>query len=279
MRHGGRLLGTMVLLAPALQVPMLASEPDQTQWRLANFTWLKLVPAEAGAPANAHPATLSDEALVALLGPVQAQVEGRSIPLFAKDELKGLARPLREALALAKPGDDLILLSTFKRGGGFMEMPVGLTARFFMADGALNLIVQDARLSFMDRYSADRTLPTFTYGSRAAASGAVLEAPGATRRRADWLSFPVVAAPTPAPAPAPAIPAPVAAPAPTPAPAAKAPAPVPAAPATKAAPAARDEAFYEAQAQRLRALKKLRDENLISEAEYQAKREAILKEL
>lgn len=268
MRHRGWLLGTLLA---ALGPAALASEPDQTQWRINNFTWLKLVPAESGAPANAHPAAVTDEALVAALGPVQATVEGRSIPLFAKDELKGLARPLREALALAKPGDDLVLLSTFKRGGGFMEMAVGLTARLFVADGALQLIVHDARLNFMDRYSADRTLPTFVYGSRTAASGAALDAPQATRRRADWLSFPLAPAPTPAPA---AAPTPVAAPAPAPAPAAASPKP-PAAP----VPAARDEAFYEAQAQRLRALKKLRDENLISEAEYQEKREAILKTL
>lgn len=273
MRHRGWRLGTKLAALALAPVAVLASEPGQTQWRLANFTWLKLVPAEPGAPANAHPATLSDEALVAALGPVQASVEGQTIPLFAKDELKGLARPLREALALAKPVDDVILLSTFKRGGGFMEMPVGLTARLFVADGALNLIVHDARLTFMDRYSADRTLPTFVYGSRAAASGVALEAPQATRRRADWLSFPLAPAPLPAaapvsaPAPAPAV-IPVAAP---PKPAATA------APAT--APAARDEAFYEAQAQRLRALKKLRDENLLSEAEYQEKRDAILRTL
>lgn len=273
MRHRGWLLGTLVALAPAA---VQASEPDQTQWRLANFTWIKLVPAEAGAKPNTHPAVLSDEALVAALGPVQATVEGQSIPLFAKDELKGLVRPLREALALARPGDDLILLSTFKRGGGFMEMAVGLTARLFVADGALNLIVHDARLSFMDRYSADRTLPTWVYGSRSAASGAALAAPQATHRRADWLSFPLgaapvqVAAPIQAPAPAPAL-APAAAVTATPAPGKPSPAPAPA--------TARDEAFYEAQAQRLRALKKLRDENLLSEAEYQEKRDAILKTL
>ncbi len=277
MRHRGWLLGTM--LAALAPMAAAASEPDQTQWRLNNFTWLKLLPAEAGAPANAHPATLGDEALVAALGSVQATVEGRNTPLFAKDELKGLTRPLREALAQARPGDDLILLSTFKRGGGFMEMPVGLTARLFVADGALNLIVHDARLNFMDRYSADRTLPTFVYGSRSAASGVALEAATATRRRADWLSFPLKATPVQAAPPlqAPA-PAPTPAPMPTVAPVAAAPkAAAPPAPAT--APAARDEAFYEAQAQRLRALKKLRDENLLSEAEYQEKREAILKTL
>ncbi|NWJ40613.1 MAG: SHOCT domain-containing protein [Geothrix sp.] len=267
--------GWMIAALLALVPPSaLASEPDQTQWRLANFTWLKLVPAEPGAPANAHPASLGDEALVAALGPVQVTVEGQSIPLFAKDELKGLARPLREALALARPGHDLILLSTYKRGGGFMEMPVGLTARLFVADGALNLIVHDARLTFMDRYSADRTLPTFTYGSRTAASGVALEAPQATRRRADWLSFPLAPAPVPAAAvvPAPAAAVAPAAPATPKAAAASAPAPAP-------GPAVRDEAFYEAQAQRLRALKKLRDENLLSEAEYQEKRDAILKTL
>ena len=273
MRHRGWLLGTMLAaLAPAAAA---ASEPDQTQWRLNNFTWLKLVPAEAGAPANAHPAPLGDEALVAALDSVQATVEGRSTPLFAKDELKGLTRPLREALAQAKPGEDLILLSTFKRGGGFMEMPVGLTARLFVADGALNLIVHDARLNFMDRYSADRTLPTFAYGSRTAASGATLEAATATRRRADWLSFPL--APVTAPAAAP-VAAPTPAPVPTVTPVATTPKAA-AAPAPATAPAARDEAFYEAQAQRLRALKKLRDENLLSEAEYQEKREAILRTL
>jgi len=274
MRHRGWLLGTM--LAALAPVAAQASEPGQTQWRLNNFTWLKLVPAEAGAPANAHPATLSEEALVAALGPVQALVEGQSVPLFAKDELKGLARPLREALALARPGEDLILLSTFKRGGGFMEMAVGLTARLFVADSALHLIVHDARLTFMDRYSADRTLPTFVYGSRAAASGVALEAPHATGRRADWLSFPLAPVPAPAAAPVAApVPAPASAVTPVAAPPkAAAPAPAPAPP-----PAARDEAFYEAQAQRLRALKKLRDENLLSEAEYQEKREAILKTL
>jgi hypothetical protein len=39
---------------------------------------------------------------------------------------------------------------------------------------------------------------------------------------------------------------------------------------------ARDPAFYEQQEQRLRALKHLRDEGLVSEDEYQKKRQAIL---
>jgi hypothetical protein len=41
----------------------------------------------------------------------------------------------------------------------------------------------------------------------------------------------------------------------------------------------RDAAFFEAQTQRLKALKRLREEDLLSELEYQKMREAILKTL
>lgn len=244
-----------------LSLPLAAaSEPGQTQWKLANFTWVKRVPAEAGAPANAQPAAVTPEVIQATLAPVQATLEGHEQSLFTKDELKPLAKALSEALALAQPGEDVILLSTFKRGGGFMEMAVGLTARLFVRDGALNLLVQDARLPFMDRYSADRTLPTFTYGSRTAASTAVLQAPGATRLRADWLVLPLATAP---PAP---VPVSVAAPA------------APAKAVVEPTAGALTPADYEAMGQRLKALKKLRDENLISEAEYQERRAALMKQ-
>lgn len=262
MRPGNWMLGTMLLLALA----PAAMAGSQTTWSLSRFTWVKRVAAEPGAPANAHPASLSPEALQAALGPVQAQVEGQAIPLFAMDELQALSKALSQALALAQPGEDLVLLSTNKRGGSFMEKAVGVTARLFVREGALNLIVRDARLDFMDRYLANDTpLPEFTYGSRKAASAATLQAPQATRLRPDWLTLSLAVMP------AAAATAPVAAPVVAPAPAAPLPAPAsePAGP--------RDAAYYEAQTLRLKALKRLRDDNLISEAEYQEKRAAILK--
>jgi hypothetical protein len=248
-----------------------ATEPDRTQWKLSSFTWVTRVAAEPGAALNAHPASLSDAAITAALGPVLAKVEGRTVPLFAKDELAGLVKALREAFALARPGEDLILLSSNRRGGLFLEVPQGLTARLFMREGALNLIVHDARLAFMDRYLAENTVPKFQYGSRQTASAESLQAPGATRLRPDWLALPLTAASAATPAAAPAAEAPAAAQTATQA----------AVPTAAPAPAAntRDAAFYEAQTQRLKALKKLRDENLLTEAEYQEKREAILKTL
>jgi hypothetical protein len=250
---------------PALTVgPVRAGDPGRMQWKPANFTWVKRVPAEPGAPANDQPARIPRESLAAALASVRCQGDGPAEPLFVKDEAVLLAKTLGEAFALAQPGEDLVLLSTVRRSGGLMAPTLGVTARLFLKDGALNLIVHDTRLDFMGRYVAENTLPVFAYGTRGTASGARLEAPGATRLRADWLALPLA---VPAAAPS-APPAPTVAPAPTPAPA------VPVAP----APPARDAAFYAAQTERLRALKKLRDENLISEAEYQAKREAILRD-
>ncbi|HEX9010488.1 MAG TPA: SHOCT domain-containing protein [Holophagaceae bacterium] len=245
-------------------LPVLAGDPGQWQWQPANFTWVKRVPAEAGAPANDQPARLAKETLAAALASVRFQAEGKDTPLFAKDEVPVLAKILGEAFALAQPNEDLVLLSTARRGGGFMAPAQGVTARLFVKDGALNVIVHDTRQAFMDRYLVEGAQPSFTYGSRTAAAQVSLEAPGATRRRGDWLALPLTAPPAvpAAPAPAPAV------------------APAPAAPAAALAPATagpRDAAFYEAQTERLRALKKLRDENLITEAEYQARREAILK--
>jgi hypothetical protein len=99
------------------------------------------------------------------------------------------------------------------------------------------------------------------------------------------------AAPPPAPRPAPT-PAPAATPAAgiagvAPAAAAAAAVPAPASKPAAAAPAAavptpqrpRDAAFFEEQENRLRALKRLRDNGLISEEEYQAKRREVLDQL
>lgn len=241
-------------------LPALAGDPGQWQWQPANFTWVRRVPAEAGAPANDQPTRLAKEPLAAALASVRFQADGKETPLFVKDEVQVLARILGEAFALAKPDEDLVMLSTARRGGGFMAAAQGVTARLFVRGGALNLIVHDTRQDFMDRYLVEGAKPTFTYGSRTAAAQVVLEAPGATRLRADWLALPLAQAPAAAPEPAAA--------------------PQPAAPAAVTTPATagpRDAAFYEAQTERLRALKKLRDENLITEAEYQARREAILK--
>jgi hypothetical protein len=258
MRLKGWMLGTMLLALVPLALQ--AAPSDQTKWSLNSFTWVHRVPAEPGAEPNAHPLSLDAEALQTLLLPVQAQVEGAFVPLFDKDEVKSLAKALSEAFALAKPSEDLVLLATSRRGGGFLTRAEGVTARLFVRDGALNLILHEARSGFMDRYLVEHVQPKFTYGSRLLGSKETIQAPQARRLRGDWLALPLVAdAPAVVLAPVPQTPAPV--------------------PAQAPAPVVRDAAFFEAQTLRLQALKRLRDQNLLSEAEYQEKRDAILKTL
>lgn len=264
MRYRRWLIQALVLpLVAILGQPAQAAEPGQTQWKLSQFTWVKRVPAEPGAPGNGHPAQVSGAAILKALGSVLVKVDGRDTPLFEPNELPPLVKALREAFASAQPSEDLVLLSTQRRGGHFLDPSLAVTARLFLEEGVLNVIVHDARLDFMDRYSADRTLPTFVYGSRTATASISLKAEAAIQRRSDWLVLPIPETPVvQAPVPLEAQPAP---------------GPQPAEP--KHVEPIRDAAFYEAQSQRLKALKRLRDENLISEVEYQQKRGEILKVL
>lgn len=249
---------------------------DRRVWRIGEFTAIQRAEREAGAPANQHPAAIAPETLRQLLAPVRLVVGNATQPLFAPDELSDLIEPLAEALSVAQPGDDLLLLSTHRRSGGVLVAPLGLTARLFVQDNALHLIVHEARRDFVNAYIGSRIPPTFTFGSRAKAGTVALQDPGSAVRRADWLAIPVsrVAAAAPAPQPvvlpaaAPGVP-PRAQAAPAPAPAAPA-----AAPAARPAPASADEVE-----QRLLTLKRLRERGLISEEEFQQKRREILQAL
>lgn len=265
LSHGTR---TAALLLCTATIGAFAAETTRWQWKLSEFTWIKRQPAEAGAPANTHPVRIELEALRQHLSTLRFENGAESDLLFAKDELTALLEPLREALSLATPSEDLILLSTHRRTGGFMGSSFGLTARLFVQEGNLNLLVHDTRLDFLDRYRGMQVLPEFNYGSRSTASAVKLVSPGGLLHRPDWLLIPLdgLVKPSAVPPPAQVAPAPSA-------PAAMPPVASPAAPKT------RDAAFFEEQEKRLRALKRMRDENLITEAEYQQKRNEILQSL
>lgn len=229
------------------------------EWRIHELTVVRLAPREPGSDApNAHPAAVAPEVLRRALGSITTVVRGRTENLFSNDELDDLIGPLVQALAAAGPGQDVELLSTARRHGNFLSTPYGVTARLFVSEEGLNLIVHDARLDFFHAYRATKVLPRFQHGSRAQAGPSAVASPQGQARRADWLVFslhPVAASPAPATVAVPAV------------------APGPAA---AAAPARRDERFYEEQEQRLRGLQRLRDQGLITDEEFQRKRREIL---
>ncbi|HZE92614.1 MAG TPA: SHOCT domain-containing protein [Rhizobacter sp.] len=224
------------------------AEAGGRSWQIHEFTRVDLVAREAGATPNQHPAGLAPEALRDLLAGVGFTSSRGRVPLFAGDELAELAGPLSQALKSAGPGDDVLLLSSARREYGLLGAPTAVTARLFVQDGQLQLIVHDARLDFYDTYRGTYAAPHFVFGSRSLAGSVSLQAPGATPQRADWLALAAPAAAVPA--------VPGAAPAPS-----------------RASP---EPATGQDAERRLETLKRLRDKNLISEDEYQQKRKEIL---
>jgi hypothetical protein len=249
--------------------------PGQRVWRIREFTTVALAPREAGSAQNRQPVQLPADGLRQQLALVQSVGRpGAAQPLFAADELAELVEPLAQALERAGPDDDVLLVSASRRDGGVLVAPTAVTARLFVQGDRLQLIVHDARLDFYDTYRGTNVAPRFTFGSRAAAGEASLRSTGASNARADWLSIPLrLAAPPAAPA-APAVLTGVA-----PAAAAPVPVPLPApVPATQP-PAPRkplDAAGAEDLERRLETLKRLREKALITEEEYQKKRQEIL---
>lgn len=253
-------------------------ESGRKSWRVAEFSEVRLVPSEPGAPANSHPVTLSTNVLRDLLN--QIRISGgkdAGEPLFAREELDELVGALAEALMVAGPREDLVFNSSSRRGGGILSMPYAVTARLFVQGDKLSIIAHDSRFDFFGEYRGSNKMPEFVYGSRARSGPAAIDRAGASRRRADWIEMPLALAAAPvAPVAVPAAPStPGAA-----APAAAAPAPVAVpVPPPPAPNRPRDASFFEEQEQRLAALKRLREKGLITEEEYQQKRAEILKAL
>jgi len=270
MKHLSTAALALLLVSALLPVSAAPADTRRT-WELNPFTRINRVPSEKGAPVNGHPLTVEPEALSQALGLVRFMAGRGEEPLFAPDEASNLSKALAEALALAEPGEDLELLSTIKRGSGFFSRSLSVTARLFARDGKLDLIVHDARLDCVSPYNVVLGMPKFEYGSRTTASRVVLKAAGAEARRADWLVLTVGASAQAPPPPVAALPPPP--PSSTAQPAVAA--PLLPAPSAAQPPVAAPGSLEE----RLRTLKHLREQNLITEEEYAKRKQELLKQI
>ena len=287
------LLGALAVPAVAAESPTAVSSTSpvvrgatgRQLWRLSDYTTVELVAREPGAPENQHPWTVEANTLHALLQQVQVLRSGAAKPLFAIDELNALVPAITEALAHARADQDIALVSSARHEDNTFYSITAVTARLFVIDGHLNLIVHDARVDFYDAARGSGMAPHFTVGSRTAEGTAPVQSPSATNKRGDWLVLSTVSTP-PAPPAAPAV---IAAPPAAVAPAAPmAPAtPAVAAPAAPAAPVvvpvppappAPMAAPTDAE-QRLIQIKRLYDKGLLTKSEYEKKRAEIIKGL
>ncbi|BDU75854.1 SHOCT domain-containing protein [Mesoterricola sediminis] len=236
----------------AVVTSLVAAPARRSTWDLRQFNWVKLMERERGAEPNAHPARIQPEALRAVLESVML-ADGAE-PLFSRDDLDRFQGPLAEALALATADEDVVVFCTSRRDAGILAPELTVTARLFVKGDRLNLLVGETRLEFAGPARAHVTPPLPGYGSRAGAGQAVLKAERAQSLRPDWLVFPL----------------------PEPRKVAEPPRPVQTG--VRSVPLQIQGAKAPAE-ERLRTLKRLREDGLITDEEYREKRKEILKEL
>lgn len=245
------LIGQPVQAAPGTRYVACAScAPQDLAWGEGEFDQVHLV-AAPGDARNLHPQAVSVEWLTKALAALRLG-SGNTLLLDA-DSAATLAQGLSKALSKAGSQQDAAFMVTSKPGGGILGTRLGNSGRAFVDARGLNLIVAEAHVEFVGKYRATRMERPFDFGSRAKASQVSLAGDGVSRPRNDWvvisLTAPVGAVSA----------APVSMPAP------------------QASPVERNEQYYQAQEARLKALKRLREQDLIDEQEYQAKRSEILK--
>jgi hypothetical protein len=254
------------LLGNSTAAQSSSDEATRKVWPLGEFSFVRLQPEEADTPPNRHPAEVSEALVEKLLSSVRIpkgpKDKDATEPLFSPAEAWILAPAISEALAAANPGEDVLVQSSARRAVNSIEAPTVATARIFVTQDGLQLLVYATRFDYYDRWRGAAKVPDFPVASRKATGATLLQSPLAKNQAASWLVFPLssdLKTATLAPVPkAATVSTSIAAPAP---------------------PKPRDAAFFNEQAQRLNGLKDLREKSLITEAEYQQKRSEILQGL
>ena len=273
-----------LFVAAALFVVSAQPGTAETVWKKDN----DFVRIEKADGSGASPSTLpklSADAVRAILASVQVTGDGETGPLFDNEQLSLLAGPVATALAEAGPGQDVAFAVHGRRDFvDYFGPPRSTAGRIYLDGDTVGLILGMVKGSYLSSTLGVDPSRIRT-GSRMAAQetehrilpGGAVSLPVAGR--SDWAKIsslawtgtygmPMVQAPV-----APAAPAAAAA-APAMAPAAPAAAPAPASPALATAPAPQDPNQIE---QRFAALKRLLDNHMISQEEYDRAKADLLK--
>jgi len=255
----------------------------ETVWQKGN-DFVRLEKADGGTTPSSLP-KLSADAVRAVLASVQVSGDGETGPLLESDQLSLIAGPIAKALAQAGPGQDVAFAVHVQSGIlDYLGPPRATAGRLFIDGDSVGLILGMVHDTFLtSTFAADparirtgsRLTPQETE-HRIVPGGAVSLA---VAGRGDWAKISSVAwtgtygmPMVQAPAPAPAQVAPIAAAPPM---AVPAPAAAPMTPAaTMAAAAPQDPNQIE---QRFAALKRLLDNHMINQDEYDHAKADLLK--
>jgi hypothetical protein len=281
-----------------LQIRMVTTSTEKKVVRYeynGPVAYVRIETSEPGAQRNEQPYSVDPAQIRAVLHALRLPSE-KNESLLNDAEIDEISLHLSRALVKATDSQDVCFAVSGRYGTfSFISPRRVTTARVFRTEGRLNLVFGMVRHDWDSEFKATGTLIAFEPGRRAGPlpnePQVAIDPAYGESRRADWIvlrDLDSVAAPTatpstttapPAPVPAATAPAatPPAAP-PPPAPAATVPpAPAPATPPPAAPPGTQP--GYDTIAQRLRTLQKLRDDGLITQQEYEQKRQEILKGL
>ena len=255
-------------LPPALSMLLLTSVPSTANasnyiacsacgyqslvWSEGEFDQVHRV-ANGGAEGNVHPQTLAVDGLGKALLKLHIKSGGTAaLAMLNPESASSLARGLSAGLSKATAQQDVLFFATSGQGGGLFANKLGNSGRAFVDSHGLNLIFGEVAVDFVGAYRGTKKPRSFDFGSRASASGVAVELNGLSQPRNDWVIIPLASLragePQAASLPAPAQQA-----------------------------AVRDEQYYVAQEMRLKGLKRLHEQKLITDEEFQAKRGEILK--
>ncbi|MGA8864571.1 MAG: SHOCT domain-containing protein [Gallionella sp.] len=283
MKHGNMV--RLGLLAASLALVTTVSATETPKLWTAGNDYVQLAP---GSAINQHPVKVSAEQITVLLGQFYKRGKNNEpVPYFSQDEISRISPRLVPLFAKAKPDQDIEFGTSF-RSDSFPFVPRVLNAgRLFIENGRLNLLIgMCARAQDLGYEETFGKFPELDHGSRTKPAknvGCELLASNDTEQvnnRTDWLRLNINAVLTaravpvfPSSAPltfgATASSVQVTAPATVPSEAGSVPTKTLAAPASSASEAE----------QRLIILKRLHDEGLITDAEYQQKRAEAMKGL
>jgi hypothetical protein len=191
---------------------------ERSVWR-DHGEFVRLEPQDGGAAPNSHPVRMSAEQIIQALGDLKVKDPSRKKPfdLFTASQLRRLSQHLSEALAQARPSEDVTFASLGNQlGASGLKEPKVTTGRLFYSNGSLNLILGEVLAVARDednwaRQSDQRSAP-YAPGQRQTVSrfsAALFEKPGGAvylhqPDRHDWMVFSSEAVSQAAPAQAPA---------------------------------------------------------------------------
>ena len=159
---------------------------------------------------NNHPVEIGQDRLAEILSSIQLRpgVFGVSVPFLSDPKANATVRPLftdqsvgflvpyfQDAFRQAKPNEDVTfaIVGLHLSAGGLAKSPMATAGRMFYQGGKINLIIGKAQYDYSER--KDRRLDPFTPGNReytADGTWALIPqgtTPEVTMVRRDWLAF------------------------------------------------------------------------------------------